>query len=140
MWSLKSITIFVYPCRLDLISTIQEPVKVVLLKSKLHLDRTFKACAFVWAGDEDNKTNINNKKAIAYCHRLFLSLLLQYFLALSVRPSWCNSCWVLYKKMQNNFQNSKNYLRLYLYNWFGSPCWTRTNDLSINSRALYRLS
>ena len=23
---------------------------------------------------------------------------------------------------------------------FGSPCWTRTNDLSINSRVLYRLS
>ena len=24
--------------------------------------------------------------------------------------------------------------------FFGSSCWTRTNDLSVNSRALYQLS
>ena len=24
--------------------------------------------------------------------------------------------------------------------FIGSPCWTRTNDLSVNSRALYQLS
>ena len=23
---------------------------------------------------------------------------------------------------------------------FGSPCWTRTNDISVNSRTLYQLS
>ena len=25
-------------------------------------------------------------------------------------------------------------------NYYGSPCWTRTNDLRINSPSLYRLS
>jgi len=24
--------------------------------------------------------------------------------------------------------------------YFGSPCWTRTNDTAVNSRMLYRLS
>ena len=30
--------------------------------------------------------------------------------------------------------------RFFYFLFFGSSCWTRTNDLSVNSRALYQLS
>ena len=38
------------------------------------------------------------------------------------------------------FQTKTKKLRRNPELFFGSPCWTRTNDISVNSRTLYRLS
>ena len=34
----------------------------------------------------------------------------------------------------------KRYIAIAIYLFYGSSCWARTNDLSVNSRALYQLS